>query len=131
VGIGDPLEAALPLAGRIAAGTWHLVGDGIVLYPADVRYDVIWRHGGSDTLLATVSQHFEPLPTGPTQFDATPFAADVAGSAADAKAGDQLVWRFSVGAPDGGATSGGFLFIPNGDGINAHGSIPSLTLPKI
>ena len=126
MGVGDSLEAAFTLAGPIRAGTWHLVGDGIVLYSADIRYDVIWRHGGSDLTLVSWMHHFDPL-TGPKPFDATPFEADGQGIAAPAQAGDQLVLRFTgTGGVDGGT---GAAFIPNGDGAKANANIPSLTLP--
>jgi hypothetical protein len=89
---------------------------------------VIWRHPSGDTTLAELRHHFEPL-TGANQFDATPFEADAAGSAAAAHGGDQLVLRFSADGSADGGTSAGTVFIPNGDGAHAHGRIPSLTLP--
>jgi hypothetical protein len=124
VGVGDPLEAAYPLTGPVAAGTWHLVGDGIVFEAADVRYEVLWRTGGVDSLLVQFQHHFDPL-TGANPFDATPFEADARGLGAPARAGDQLVLRFSAVS-----ASQGTVFIPNGDGAKAHGRIPSLTLPQ-
>jgi hypothetical protein len=114
------------LGGPIPAGTWHLVGDGIVIQSCVIRYEVLWRHDGSDTTLFSVSHDFDPL-KGSGQFDATPFETDVAGEAAPAHAGDQLVWRFSTDAGDAGT---GVTFVPNGDGMNSHGRIPSLTLPR-
>jgi hypothetical protein len=126
VGVGDSLEATLTLAGPIPAGTWHLVGDGIVFSSVDVEYDVLWRHAGSDSPLVTFRHHFDPL-SGAQQFDASPFEADGAGAAAAARAGDLLVLRFSTVGADGGA---GTVFIPNGDGAKANGRIPSLTLPR-
>jgi hypothetical protein len=124
VGVGDSLEAAFTLAGPVRAGSWHLVGDGIVLEPADLTYDVLWRHDGTDLTLAEVRHHFEPL-TGTSQFDATPFETDAPGVAAAARAGDLLVLRFQAAG-----TASGSVFIPNGDGDHAHGRIPSLTLPR-
>jgi hypothetical protein len=124
VGVGDSLEAAYTLSGPLPAGTWHLVGDGIVFEAADVRYEVLWRTAGGDAPLVEFQHHFEPL-TGAQQFDATPFEADARGLAAPARAGDQLVLRFSAAS-----ASPGTVFIPNGDGAKAHGRIPSLTLPQ-
>lgn len=126
MGVGDSLEAALTLAGSINAGKWHLIGDGIVLATADIDYDVIWRHGGSDTNIVHFEHHFEPL-TGTQKFDASPFEADANGDSVPAKSGDQLVLRFSASGPDAGATPQ--VFIPNADGAHANGKVPSLILP--
>src|SRR5688572_11596788 len=115
------------LVGPIPAGQWHLIGDGIVLDGADIRYDMIWRHDGSDTILWTLTHHFEPR-TGENPFPATPFEADIDGAAANARAGDQLVWRFTALAPDAGTSRN--AFIPNGDGARANGRIPSIKLPR-
>ena len=126
MGVGDSLEAALKLAGPINRGSWHLVGDGIVLGAADIHYDVLWRHGGSDTPIVSWMHHFEPL-TGDSKFDASTFEGDATGAAVPAAPGDQLVLRFSAPGPDAGTS--GSAFIPNGDGAKAKGRIPSLTLP--
>jgi hypothetical protein len=129
VGVGDSLEAALPLAGPIKAGSWHLIGDGIVLSPANVKYEVIWRHGGADTGIVQWEHHFDPSTSdGSDKFDAEAFEADGDGIAAAAASGDQLVLRWSIDAPDGGTP--GTAFIPNGDGSASRGRIPSLILPK-
>jgi len=107
----------------IGAGTWHLVGDGEDITKAvDVRFDIVWRATrGSDTVLATASHHFDPPAAGPGQFDAVEYETDVAGIAAPAVPGDQLVLRFTVTAGSG--------YIPNGDGALVNGRIPNLTLP--
>jgi hypothetical protein len=125
VGVGDPLEAAIDLVAPIPAGTWHLVGDGVVIEPVDVRFDVLWRpkSGAPDVTLATWFHHFDPDPTG--MFNAVPFEADSLGVAADAHDGDQLVLRFSAT----GATIS-MAYIPNGDGAHTNGRDPSLTLPR-
>jgi hypothetical protein len=127
VGVGDSLEAALQLAGPIKSGTWHLVGDGIVLQPADVQYEVVWRHDGVDSPIVQWIHHFEVQPS-PVRFDAVRFEADAAGAAVPAAPGDRLVLRWSIPGPDGG--SGSTAFIPNGDGANSQGRIPSLTIPR-
>jgi hypothetical protein len=107
----------------IKAGTWHLVGDGIVFDPGDVTFDILWRDSAGDHPIATVTHHFDPLAAG--NYQAQPFETDLPGAAADAKAYDQLILRFSVTS-----TSTGLVYIPNGDGANAQGRIPSITLPK-
>ena len=128
MGVGDSLEAAFTLAGPISAGTWHLVGDGIVQAPVDVQYDVIWRHAGSDSTLASFQHHFDPL-VGANHFDATMYDANATGLAATARPGDLLVLRFTASGPaDGGSAVS--AFIPNGDGAHALGRIPSITLPR-
>lgn len=126
MGVGDSLEAALPLAGPIKAGNWHLIGDGVVLSAIDLEYQVIWRHGGTDTTVVQWTHHFD-LPPAPTKFDAVAFEADAQGAAVPGKSGDQLVLRWSIPGPDGGA--GAIAFIPNGDGVATKGRIPSLILP--
>ena len=127
MGVGDSLEAAFTLVGPIPAGTWHLVADGVSLAPADLSFDVLWRHGGVDTELVEFAHHFVPL-SGASQFDASPFEADGAGVAAPAVRGDQLVLRIRAdGDADAGAST---VYLPNGDGDKAHGRLPSITLPR-
>jgi len=123
VGAGGSLEASILLEGPIPAGTWHLVGDGIITESVDVTYDVIWRTAaGADTLLVSFNHHFDPLGGG--SFDATPFEADGTGIAASAVDGDRLVLRFTaIGSTNTMA------YIPNGDGRLTEGRIPNLTLP--
>ena len=128
MGVGDSLEAAFALVGPIPAGSWHLVGDGIVLASCDLEFDVVWRHG-EDTILASVSHHFDPRTTG-AKFDATQFEADATGLAAPAAAGDQLILRFTAAVLADAGAGVTDVYIPNGDGANAHGRIPSLTLPR-
>jgi hypothetical protein len=118
----------MQLKGPIKAGTWHLIGDGIVLRPADVVFDVIWRHGGVDTPIVQFQRRFEPR-TDENKFHATRFEADANGAAVPANPGDLLVLRFSApGMPDAGDE--GVAYIPNGDGARADGRIPSLILPR-
>jgi hypothetical protein len=130
VGVGDSLEAGFALAAPIAAGTWHLVADGLLLgqgvSQADVNWDVVWRAGGdagADTVLATFTHHYAVAAGHP--FDAIPCEADGPGVAAPAHAGDLLILRVT---PTGGDPM--LDFVPNGDGTNAHGRIPRLDLPR-
>jgi hypothetical protein len=114
------------LRAPIPAGTWHLVGDGyLIAKRVDVRFDIIWRNAQKvDTVLATAMHTFEERPAGDAHYDAVAYETDLPGIAANAKAGDLLVLRFSVvsGEPEGNYT-------PNGDGPFAKGRYPSLTLP--
>lgn len=123
MGVGDSLEAAFQLAGPIRAGSWHLIGDGIILQSVDMRFDVVWRIAAGDTTLASFTNHFD-LPTGEAQFNAVPFEADAPGIAAAAHAGDQLVLRFTASG-----SGNGTVYIPNGDGSKTMGRIPSVKLP--
>jgi len=92
----------------------------------DVRYDIIWRDAAKkDTVLASTMHTFQARPPGPGQSDAILFEADLPGVAAAARAGDLLVFKFSV--PTGDANGN---FTPNGDGPFAKGRFPSITLPR-
>ena len=89
----------------------------------DVQYDFIWRHGGTDTTLVTFTHHFDPLSG---NFRATEYDADANGIAADAVAGDQLIWRWSIPS----STGTGPVIFPNGDGTTSGGRFPSITFPQ-
>ena len=97
------------------------MGDGIVLAPADVTFEVAWDHAGTDTPIVSFTHHFDP-PSGSPY--AVPFEADAMGTAAPTVENDLLVLTISVA----NSTSGS-AFIPNADGPHAMGRIPSLTLP--
>jgi len=123
VGVGDSqLEAAFALRGPIPAGTWHLVADGLVGAPVDVQFDLIWRSGGGDVVVASFAHHFDPQPSG---FDAVAFEGSAPGPAAAARDGDQLVLRFTATG-----TGEASAYIPNGDGDRAHGRIPFVDVPQ-
>ena len=108
------------LRGPIAAGTWHLVGDGEgVGAPVTVEFDILWRRSGSpDAIIATVNHDF---PIGSGSFRSVMFETDLAASAVPAVAGDQLVLKFK--------TLSGGTYTPNGDGATAGARDPNLTLP--
>jgi len=125
VGVGDPLEAPYRLGGAIPAGPWRLVGDGIIVDACDVQFDVLWRTGAGDTTVASFSHHFD-VPASPGQFDAVAFDGSADGIAAAATAGDHLVLRFSITSMHPAGTR---PYIPNGDGGDALGRIPSLITP--
>ena len=126
IGLGESKEAAFTLREPIAAGTWHLVGDGEgIAMPVDVRFDIVWRTtAGASTVLASTTNQFSPPPP-LNQYNGVMFEADLTGLAAPAARGDQLVLRFATvgGAP-------GASYIPNGDGALAGARIPNLTLPQ-
>lgn len=123
MGAGSSLEAAFSLRGPIAAGTWRLVGDGIILEPVDVTFEIIWRHGGADDVLATFEHHFDPLPNSAYVAQAFEDTAEV--DAVDASSGDLLVLRYS-----GQSASLQMAYIPDGEGDHAGGRIPFIELPR-
>jgi len=123
VGAGGPREAAFELVDSIPAGTWTLVGDGIITASVDVTWDVLWRRGTVDMPIARWQRHFDPR--GGTNFDAQAFEESAAGPAIQFEAGDRLILRY-----DGEGTSVGMAYVPNGDGAIANGRIPFLRLPR-
>lgn len=123
MGIGDPREAEFTLLAPLPAGTWHLVGDGIIIEPVDVRFEIIWRSDAGDDVLATFDHHFDA--TGGPDFDAVPYEDSVDGPEAPAAEGDQLILRYSAM----NATLNG-SYIPNGDGATHNGRIPFIDLPQ-
>jgi hypothetical protein len=112
------------LRAPIAAGTWRLVSDGIVIEPVDVRFQILWRHadGSDDTELAAFTQHFDPLGGGVYRAQAYEQTAQV--DAVEAVDGDALVLRYT-----GESASLGMAYIPNGDGASTGGRIPFIELP--
>jgi FtsP/CotA-like multicopper oxidase with cupredoxin domain len=123
VGPGGSQEAEYTLKADVPAGTYVVQCDAIIIRPVDVTFDLIWRRGDSDTVLATWMEHFEPLPNG--QFKAQPYEVEQAAQAIDWQAGDQFIFRYS-----GANTTSMMAFIPNGDGPLADGRIPNIILPK-
>ena len=125
---GSQKDAAFPLRASVPAGNYHVVCDAIITGPApiDVTFSLIWRHGfgAPDTSLVEWSRRFDPLPGG--GFDAQAYEVDMAAPAIDFKRGDQLVFRYAGNGP---STALAESFIPNGDGPNADGRIPNITLP--
>lgn len=93
-----------------------------MITPAEVTFDLIWRHGAIDNVLGTWSQSFTPNASG---FDAQPYEYDVDAPAIAYAPGDLLVFRYTASA-----ASQPNAWIPNGDGVNANGRDPSFTLPR-
>jgi hypothetical protein len=123
VGTGGSREAAYKLKADVPAGTYHCIIDAIIIRSVDVTFELIHRSGGTDTALATWSDHFEPL--GGASFDAQAYEKDVDSAAIDFAKGDELVFRYT-----GTNSISAEAFIPNGDGASTNGRIPSFTLPK-
>jgi hypothetical protein len=119
---GSSQEAAYALKAPVAAGTYHLVLDSIIIKPVDVTFDLIWRQGATDISLATWTQHFDPLPG--ASYDAQSYEIDEPCGAINAKPGDELVFRYT-----GANTTSQEAYIPNGDGPHANGRIPHIELP--
>lgn len=106
----------------MAAGTYHVICDAIIIQSVDVTFDLIWRRGGTDMSVATWQHHFEPLGGG--VYHAQPYEVDEPGTAIDFQSGDELVFKFT------GTSTSLQAFIPNGDGATAMGRIPNITLPQ-
>jgi hypothetical protein len=106
----------------VPAGAYHCIIDTIVITPADVTFDLIWRRGAVDMVLASWDEHFEPTPG---SFDAQPYELDVNAPAISFEDGDKLVFRYTASA-----ASQPNAWIPNGDGTTANGRIPNFTLPR-
>jgi hypothetical protein len=123
VGAGGSQEAAYSLEASVPAGAYHCIIDSIIIRPVDVTFDLIWRRGDMDMVLATWDQHFDPLSG--ANFDAQAYELDVDAPAIDFVPGDKLVFRYS-----GSNTIESEAYIPNGDGSLANGRIPNFTLPK-
>lgn len=122
MGVGDSLEAEFTLVAPIGAGDWTLVGDGLILEPVDVRFELLWRDAAGEHPIVTFEHHFELPPGDP--FDAVHYEETLPGLAVTAAAGDELVLRMQ--AP---TATLGLSYILNGDGAAHGGRIPFLTLP--
>ncbi|MGZ3439720.1 MAG: hypothetical protein ACXVDD_09390 [Polyangia bacterium] len=125
LGPGGSLEASYLLTGPIKAGSWHLIGDGVVFESSDITFEVLWRDSGGDHPIVSWQHHFDPQPSG---FDAVLYEEDAVGVEAKAKSNDLLVLRMT--AAPGNYPAGTMLWLPNGDAEQTHGRDPSLTLPK-
>ena len=130
----DTLKAAYTLYGPIPAGTWHLVGDGILtgsgVTNITVGFEVRLRPQGAvaeerDTILLSTQNTFQRDPDPQRAFAPVLFETTVAGLAAAAAPGDRLVWRIHALRGDSGA-----MYIPNGDG-DRKGQYPGARIPRL
>jgi hypothetical protein len=122
VGAGGSREAAYALVADLPAGTYHLVLDGIAIVPVDVEFDLIWRSGSADTILATVERHFDPVGS---DFDAQLFETDVDADAVELHGSDELVLRYT-----GLDSTVAEAYVPDGDAAKKGGRDPNITLPR-
>ena len=123
MGAGGSQEAEFRLLDDIPAGTWTLVADGIITYPVDVEFELIYRRPSGDTAIGTWNQHFDPLPQG---FDAQAYEVSIDAPAFSWTDGDQLVFRYTG---TGTQPNQPMAYVPNGDGFRANGRIPYIDLP--
>lgn len=123
MGTDSSQEASFDLVAGIPAGTYHFELDAVIISAVDVSFDLVLRRGGSDTVLTTFTDHYDP--NGGGNFDAQPHEYDETAPAVDFAAGDKLVFRYT-----GNNATASMAYIPNGDGRNSKGRIPNITLPK-
>ncbi len=123
MGPGGSREAAYVLEADVPAGTYHVIGDAIVIRAVDVTFELIWRRGTTDTVIDSWLDHFDPLPGG--VYEAQAYETDRVGAAIQFETGDQFVFRYT-----GSNTTSEQAWIPNGDGVMANGRIPNITLPR-
>lgn len=132
--VGDSpgyVEASYALRAPLVDGTWGFVGDGIlaggerirVRFEARLRpQDALSGDDSRDVVLAQVEHTFVRDATRP--FGAVAFSGLGAGRSTSSQVGDLLVYRATVVDGDPGT-----MYILNGDGQKAGGSIPRLDLP--
>jgi len=134
---GSPstLEAAYVLRDKVPAGPWGIVGDGLLLGSGvsklRMRFEVRTRGSeatddSGDQVLVGVENLFVRDTAKP--FQAVRFDTTAAGAAANAEAGDKLVFRIT--ALSDGSDPGG-MYVLNGDGAQLGGRIPHLQLPPL
>lgn len=110
------------MKGPIEAGTWTLVADGVIGEPVDVTFEVIHRVGGTENVVFTLEQHFEPRVDEPGM--ATAYEETAEAERVESQEGDELVFRFT------GESENDMAYIPNGEGTMNGGRIPYLDLPN-
>jgi hypothetical protein len=131
----DTEEAAYTLHGPIPAGTWHLVGDGIItgtgVTNVTILFEVRLRPKAAladelDKVVLQTQNTFARDPDPQRAFAPVLFETLVAGISVDATPGDRLILRIHALRGDSGA-----MYILNGDGDRgAPGArIPHLDLP--
>lgn len=131
MGVGDSLEAQFPLRAAVPAGTWRIVGDGLVAGPiavsATVRFDLLLRgpsDPGGGLRFLSFQNRFVRDPSPERKFSAVRYSASAEGPRLEVNPGDRLVLRVTSVDAEGSAS-----FIVNGDGKLTGGEIPRLDLP--
>jgi hypothetical protein len=111
----------------VPAGTWTLVGDGVITSSVDVDFEILWRRDGVDDVeIVSWSHHFDPKPPNPEpDFSATAYEVTGEGPAIDFEPGDQLVLRYT-----GTGTTVAMAYVPNGEGADTGGRHPYIDLPQ-
>ena len=133
---GSPqtLEAAYVLRDKVLAGTWDVIGDGLLLGSGvskiRVRFEVRTRRAGAvddaaDQVMVGVENVFVRDAANPLY--AVPFQTQAEGVASDAEAGDKLVLRMTALSNDSDPVG---MYIPNADGKYRLGRIPRIQLPS-
>jgi hypothetical protein len=126
VGAGRSQEAEYTLLDDLPAGEWRLVADGIIVFPVDTTFEILYRPaaGGDDVVIGTWDRHWDPLPVG---YTAQAYEVTTDGPFIDQQPGDQLVFRYTGTNTQPTQT---MAYIPNGDGEEAGGRIPYIVLPR-
>ena len=107
----------------VRAGTWHLIGDGVITESVDVHFEIVLRRAGApDAGVVAWNHHFDPLPN--SRFDAQPLDIDSEGLAIAFEPGDRIVFRYT-----GASATNPNAYIPNGDGALSGGRNPAVSLP--
>ncbi len=128
----DTLEAAYTLRGPIAAGVWHLVGDGILtganVTNITVQFEIRLRPQAAqadelDKIVLSTQNTFQRDRDPQRAFAPVLFDANLPGAAVNAVAGDKLVLRIHSLRGDSGA-----MYIINGDG-DRNGMYPGARIP--
>ena len=126
------LEAPYTLSGPLPAGTWGLVGDGIVagdgVNSVTALFEVRWRKqaaasDAADVIVLSAQNSFVRDPD--NRFKAVLYETRLPAPAVPAVSGDKLLLRVTALRGDPGAS-----FILNGDGKYTNGRIPHLDLPR-
>ena len=128
MGVGNSLDASFTLRAPLQAGTWNLVGDGLITGDQVTEMQVTWElylSGPDDTTLPILLGSWDHVyvrnPN--ARFDAVKYEEKLQ-LQGGGKAGDRL--RLHITPQTGGATA---FFLPNGDGVTTNGRIPHLDLP--
>lgn len=113
----------------IPAGTWNLVGDGLIQGPARVRqmtvqWQLVWhKSAGPEQVILSWDHTYVRDPAAPD--NAIGYATSGPAAAVPIAPQDQLLMRMKITAGDADG-----LWAPNGDGSDRNGKIPHFELPQ-